>query len=115
MDFDFILDMVHRAAALVGDRLDARDRASLTHVSGFDCEAALSCLREGLGAEPGLSETSQRRLIIPLDRCAVALGWASTGTRGFRAGVRGHATCGVSAAGLTPTGVFSSPLCHQLC
>lgn len=88
----------------MGDRLGARDHVSLMHLSGFDCEVALS-----------RSEASQRHLIIPLDRCAVAVGWASAGTGGIGAGVRGQASCGVCAVGLTPTGVFSAPLCHQLC
>ena len=97
----------------MGDCLGARDRVSLMHVSGsnvrWHCHAC--------GKVWELSLVSQRHLrdIIPLDSCAVALGWDSTGTGAFGAGVRGHASCGVSAAGLTPTGMFSAPLCHQLC
>lgn len=41
-----------------------RDHISLMPISGCDCEVALSCLQEGLGAEPGLLAASQRHPII---------------------------------------------------
>lgn len=39
-----------------GCSLGARDRVLLTHLSGLGWEVSLSCLQEGLGAEPGLSD-----------------------------------------------------------
>lgn len=82
------------AAAPVGDCLGASDRVSLMHISGFDCE--VHC--HACGKVWELSLGSQRHLIIPLDRCAVAVRWASTGTGDFGAGMWGHVSCRVSAA-----------------
>lgn len=48
----------------MGDRFGARDHVLLMPLSGCDCEVALSCLQEGLGAEPGLLTTPQQHLII---------------------------------------------------
>lgn len=39
-----------------GCSLGAGDRLLLTHVSGLGWEVSLSCLQEGLGAEPELSD-----------------------------------------------------------
>lgn len=93
----------------MGDRLGARDDVSLTRVSGFDSAVALSGSREGLGAEPGLSETSPHHAGLMCSCSRVG----QHRRRASGAGLRGHASCGVFAAGLTPTGVFSAPLCHQ--
>lgn len=58
--------------------LGARDRVLLTHVSGFGCEVLLSCLQEGLGAEPELSDIIIIIMMLWIDA------WASTGTGCFR-------------------------------
>lgn len=68
MGLDFVQDMARRPCGSPrGGPPAARGRASVRHASGVGCEVALPCLREGQGVEPGLSETSQRRRIIPLD------------------------------------------------
>lgn len=72
-----LLNMVQRpCSSPVGECLGARDRVLLTRVSALGCEVLLSCLQEGLGAEPGLSDII---IIIMLWIDA----WASTGTGCF--------------------------------
>lgn len=39
-----------------GCSLGARIGVLLTHLSSLGCQVSLSCLQEGLGAEPGLSD-----------------------------------------------------------